>query len=152
MRCLAQQGWRLHIIVLIWSCSAGLSIICALFSLQREMKKVTISSGLCLRASNSLRDTLTTVLNEYYLRNSYARSVHVRRREGSNEANHRWAAPLRDRGNNMIIYVSSNLCPCITTVYNCKWIQGHPIPMYLSMSGMRNLTDKAAIGRSSYPS
>ena len=44
------------------------------------------SFGLCLRASNSLRDTYTTVLKEYYLRNSYAKLVHVLRWEGSSEA------------------------------------------------------------------
>ena len=99
------------------------------------MKEVTISSGLYPRASNSLWYTSTTVLKEYYLRNSYARSVHVPRREGSNEANHRWTAPLRDKGNNMIIYVSFNLCPRITTLYNCKWTREHPILMYLSMFG-----------------
>ena len=140
----------------LWKCTfwvvISLLIICAIFSLQREMKEVTVSSDLCLRASNSLRDTSTTILKEYCLRNSYARSVHVRRHEGFNEANQRWVAPLRDRGNNMIICVSSNLCPRITTLYNYKWIWGHPIPVYLSMSNMWNSTGKAVTGRSSYPS
>ena len=65
------------------------SFICAIFSLQREMNEVTDSSGLCLRASNSLRDTSTTVLKEYCLINSCPKSAHVLRLEGSNDANQR---------------------------------------------------------------
>ena len=116
------------------------------------MKEVIVSSGLFLRAFSSLWDTSTIVLKEYYLKNSYARLIYVRRREGSNKANHHWAALLRNRGNNMIICVSSNLWPHIIALYNCKWIRGHPIPVYLSMSSLWNSTDKAATGKSSYPS
>ena len=64
-------------------------MICAIFSLKREINKVTNSSGLWLRASNSLRDTSTIVLKEYCMRNSYAKSVHVLHYEGSSEANQR---------------------------------------------------------------
>ena len=116
------------------------------------MNEVTDLSGLCLRASNSLHDTSTTVLKEYYLRNSYAKSLQVLCREGSSEANQRCAAPLNDRENKIIICASSSLCPRITTMYNCKWIRGHPIPVYLSISGMWNSTDNATTGKSSYPS
>ena len=80
------------------------------------MKEVIVSSGLFLRAFSSLWDTSTIVLKEYYLKNSYARLIYVRRREGSNKANHHWAALLRNRGNNMIICVSSNLWPHNSTV------------------------------------
>ena len=64
-----------HIIILIWSRSKGLSIICDIFSLYRDMNEVTDSSDLYLRASNSFHDTSTTVLKEYYLRSSYAKSL-----------------------------------------------------------------------------
>ena len=150
MRCLENRGWKLRIIILIWSCSEGLSIICDIFYLQRDMNEVTDSSGLYLRASNSFRDTSTIVLKEYCLRNSYAKSLKVLHREGSSEANQRCAAPLSDKGNNIIICASSSLCPCITTLYNYRWIRGHPILVYLSISGMRNLIGNDAIGKSSY--
>ena len=114
------------------------------------MNEVTDSSSLCLKASSSLQDTSTTILKEYCLRNSYAKSTHVLCLKGSNEANQHWATPLRDRGNNMIICTSSNICLHITALYNCKWIRGHPILMYLSMSGMQNSTGKAATSKSSY--
>ena len=51
------------------------------------MNEVIDSSGLCLRASNFLHDTSTTMLKEYYMRNSYAKSLQVLRREESSEAN-----------------------------------------------------------------
>ena len=137
MRCLENQGWRLHIIILIWSRSEGLSIICDIFSLQRDMNKVTDSSGLCLRASNSLRDTSTTMLKEYCMRNSSAKSLQVLCREGSSEANQRCVIPLNDKGNNIIIYVSSSLYPLIIALYNCKWIRGHSILVYLSIWHMK---------------
>ena len=132
--------------------SEGLLIICDIFSLQRDMNEVTDSSGLCLRASNSLRDTSTTMLMEYRLRNSCAKSLQVLHCEGSSEANQSCTAPLNDRGNNIIICALSSLCPSITALYNYRWIRGHPIPMYLSISGMRNSTGNAATGKSSYPS
>ncbi|WKA12996.1 hypothetical protein VitviT2T_030335 [Vitis vinifera] len=110
------------------------------------MNEVTDSSGLYLRASNTLRDTSTTVLKEYCLRNSCANSLQVLHREESSEANQRCATPLSDRGNNIVICASSNLCPRITLLYNHKWIPGYPIPVYLSISGMRNSMGKAATG------
>ena len=50
---------------------------------------MTGSFGLCLRAFNSFSDISTTVLKEYCLRNSCAKSVHVLCQEGSSEANQR---------------------------------------------------------------
>ena len=95
-------------------------MICAIFSLQQEINEVTDSSGFCQRVFNPLRDTSTTLLKEYCLRNSCAKSVNVLRHEGSREANQRLAALLSDKGNNMIICVLSNRCPCITMLYNYK--------------------------------
>ena len=152
MRCLENRGWRLRIIILIWSRSECLSIICNIFSLQWDMNEVTDSSGLCLRVSNSLCDTSTTMLKEYCLRNSCAKSLQVLRREKSSEANQRCAAPLSDRGNNIIIYASFSLCPSITMLYNYRWIRGHPIPMYLLISGVQNSVGNATTGKLSYPS
>ena len=116
------------------------------------MNEVTDSSGHCLRDSNSPHDTSTTVLKEHYMRNSYAKSLQVLPCEGFSEANQRSATSLSDRWNNIIICASSSLCLCITALYNCKWIRGHPIPVYLSISNMRNSTGNFAIGKSSYPS
>ena len=152
MRCLANRGWRLSIIILILSRFEGLSIICDIFSLQQDINEVTDSSSLCLRASNSLYDMSTTVLKEYCMGNSCAKSLQVMRREGFSEANQCCAAPLSNRGNNIIICASSNLCPCITTLYNCKWIRGHPIPVYLLISNIWNSIGNAATSKSSYPS
>ena len=116
------------------------------------MNEVTDSFGRCLRALNSLPDTSFTVLKEYCLRNSCAKSLQVLRHEGSSEADQCCATPLSDRGNNIIIYASSSLCPCITVLYNYKWIRGHLIPVYLSISDMRNSIGNGATGKSSYPS
>ena len=116
------------------------------------MNEVNDSSGLCLRASNSLRDTSITVLKNYCLRNSCAKLLKVLRREGSSEANQRCTAPLNDSGNNIIIYDSSSMCLRITALYNYKWIRGHLIPVYLSISGMQNSTSNATTRKSLYPS
>ena len=50
---------------------------CEIFSLQREMNEVIDSSDLYLNTSNSFLDTSMTVLNAYYLKNSWARSSQV---------------------------------------------------------------------------
>ena len=97
-------------------------MICTIFSLQRQINEVTDSSGLYLRASSSFHDTSITVLKEYCLRNSCAKSIHVLCHEGSREANQSSAAPLSDKGNNMIICVSSNRFSYIIVLFNCKWI------------------------------
>ena len=89
-------------------------MISAIFSCQQEMNDETNSSVLYLRASSSLLDTSTTVLNENCSKNSWAKSSHVRCRENSKDANQRWAAPLRDSGNKVIIYDSFNPCVLIT--------------------------------------
>ena len=59
---------------------------------------MTDSSGLCLKASNSLLETSMTILNANCLKNSWAKSSQVLRRDTSTEANQRCAAPLRDIG------------------------------------------------------
>ena len=106
--CLAILGYRLLKTICIWSLSDGLSIVFAIFPRQREIKEETDSSDLCLKASSSLLDTSTTILNENYRKNSWAKSFHVLRCEDSKDANQRWAAPLRDNGNKVIICDSSN--------------------------------------------
>nr|CAN62642.1 hypothetical protein VITISV_039592 [Vitis vinifera] len=64
------------------------------------MNDVTVSSSLCLKASNSLHETSMTVLNANRRRNFWAKSSHVRRCDTSKEANQRWVIPLKDMGNN----------------------------------------------------
>ena len=100
---LTNRGCKILIIMLIWSILDGLLMIWAIFSFQREMNDVTISSSLYLKASNSLCKTFMTVLNENCYRNSWAKSSHIRRHDTSKEANQWWAAPLKDMGNSIII-------------------------------------------------
>ena len=63
-------------------------MILTIFLCQWEMNDETDSSVLYLRASSSLLNTSTTVLNENYRKNSWAKSSHVWRLEDSKEANH----------------------------------------------------------------
>ena len=121
-------------------------MISTIFPRQREMNDETDSSVLYLRASSSLLDTSTTVLNENCHRNSWAKSSHVRRLENSRDANRRWAAPLRDRGKIVIIWGSSSPWALITVLYSRRWMRGQSIPVYLSISGILNLADKLATG------
>ena len=80
------------------------------------MNEETDSSDLCLRTSSPLLDTSTTVLNENYRKNSWAKSSHVLRREDFKDVNQHWAAPLKDNGNKVIIYDLSNLWALITVL------------------------------------
>ena len=127
IKCLVNQSCKLLIIMLIWSLSYDLSMIWAIFSLQQEMNDVTVSSSLCLKASNSLHETSMTVLNANRRRNFWAKSSHVRRCDTSKEANQRWVIPLKDMGNNVIIWASSKSWALITILYSLKWMWGHPI-------------------------
>ena len=77
IKCQANWGCKLLIIMLIWSISDGLSMTYEIFFLQRGINEVTDSSGLCLNAFNSLLDTSMTVLNAWCLKNSWARSSQV---------------------------------------------------------------------------
>ena len=70
IKCLANRGYKFLMIILILSLLDGISITCEIFSLQREINEVTDSFGLCLKAFNSLLETLTTVLNANCLKNS----------------------------------------------------------------------------------
>ena len=79
IKCLENRGCKLLIIMLILSISYGLSMIWEIFSLWHEMNDVTVSLGLYLKASNSLRETSTIVLNVNCHRNSWAKSSHVQR-------------------------------------------------------------------------
>ena len=114
IKCLANRDNKLLIIMLIWSISDGLSMIWAIFSLQREMNDVTVSSGFYLKASDSLRETSMIALNANYRKNSWFKSSHVRWCNTSKEANQRWAAPLKDLGNSIIIWASSKSWALIT--------------------------------------
>ena len=107
IKCLTNRGCRLLIIMLIWSLSDGLSMIWEILSLQREMNDVTVSSGLYLKASNSLHETSMIVLNANYRRNYWAKLSHIRRPDTSKKANQRWAAPL----DSFPIGVSADSCP-----------------------------------------
>ena len=106
---------------------------------------MTVSLGLYLKASNSLRETSMTVLNANCHRNSWAKSSHVWRCDTSKEANQHWAAPLKDMGNNIIIWASSKLWALITVLYSLKWMWGHPIPVYRSIFDILNLANRLAI-------
>ena len=88
--------------------SDGLSMTCEIFSLQREINEVIDSSGLCLKASNSLLETSMIVLNANCLKNSWAKSSQVLWRDTSNEANQRYPTPLKDIGKNIIIWALSS--------------------------------------------
>ena len=114
--CLAILGYRLLKTICIWSISDGLSTTSAIFSHQWEIKKEMDSSDLCLKASSSLLDTSTTILNENYRKNSWAKSSHVLHHKDSKYANQCWAAPLRDNGNKVIICDSSNPWALITVL------------------------------------
>ena len=87
-----------------------------------------------------------TVFNAKCRRNSWAKSSHVRRRGTSKEANQRWAAPLKDMGNIIIIWALSTPWALITLLYSLKWIRGHPILVCRSISGILNLVDILATG------
>ena len=108
------------------------------------MNDVTVSSGLCLKASNSLPKTFMTMLNANCHRNSWAKSSHVRQHDTSKDASQRWVIPLKDMGNSIIIWASSKLWDLITVLYSLKWMRGHPIPMYRLISSILNLADKLA--------
>ena len=154
IKCLANRGCELLKIMLIWSLLDDLSIIWAIFSLQWEMNDVIVSSSLCLKAFNSLRETSMTVLNANWHRNSWAKSSHVRWHDTSKEANQCRAAPLKDMGNSIIIWASSTPWALITVLYSLKWMRGHPIPIYHSISGILNLAGRLATGspsKSSHP-
>ena len=114
IKCRANWGCKLLIIMLIWSISDGLSMTCEIFFLQRGINEVTDSSGLCLNAFNSFLDTSMTVLNACCLKNSWARSSQVRRCDTSNEANQRCATPLKDMGKIITIRASYSLWAIIT--------------------------------------
>ena len=118
IKCLANLGCKLLKIILIWSFSEGWSIICEIFSLQREINEVTESSGLCLKAPKSLLETSMTVLNANCLKKFWARSSQVLQRDTSNEANQRCVAPVDphfshpsplDRRDSLFIYEKINL-------------------------------------------
>ena len=47
-------------------------------------------------------------------------------------------------GNSIIIWASSKPWALITILYSLKWMLGHPIPMYHSISGILNLAGKLA--------
>ena len=98
------------------------------------------------QASNSLHEISMTVLNANCHRNSSAKSSHVQRRDTSKEANQRWVAPLKDKGNSIIIWASSKSWALITVLYSLKWMWGHPIPVYHSIFGILNLVNKLTIG------
>ena len=66
--CLVTLSCKLLKTICTLSLSGGLSMISTIFPCQREMNDETDSSVLCLRASSSLLDTSTTILNAYYLR------------------------------------------------------------------------------------
>ena len=76
--CLAILGYKLLITICIWSLSKGMLMISAIFSRQREMNDEMDSFDLYLRASSSLLNTSTTVLNENCRKNSSVKSSHVR--------------------------------------------------------------------------
>ena len=91
-------------------------MISAIFLRQWEMKEEIDSSVICLKASSSFLDTSTTVLKENCRKNSWAKSSYVLRHEDSKDANQRWAALLRESGNNVITCDSSNPWALITVL------------------------------------
>ena len=91
-------------------------MISAIFLRQREMNDETDSSDIYLKALSSLLNTSTTVLNKNCRRNSWAKSSYVLRHEDSKDANQRWAALLRESGNNVITCDSSNPWALITVL------------------------------------
>ena len=149
IKCLANLGCKLLKITLIWSLSEGRSIIWVIFSLHREINKVTDFSGPYLKTSNSLLEMSMTTLNANCLKNSWVKSSQFLRCEASKEANQRYATPLNDMGKNMIKWASSKPWALITLLYSLKWILGQPMPIYLSISGILNWVGKLATGASS---
>ena len=80
------------------------------------MKEETNSFDLYLKASSSLLNISTIMLNENFRQNSWTRSSHILRQEESKDVKKCWAVPLKDKGNIVIIYDSSNPWALITVL------------------------------------
>ena len=87
---------------------------------------------------------LWQVLNANCRRNSWAKSSHVWCRDTSKEANQYWIVPLKDMWNSIIIWALSKPWTLIIVLYKLKWMWGHPIPMYRSISSILNLVGRLA--------